>query len=200
MAIIQSDFDKIWASQSPLTPYQFTESQYKEGWNFVGETPPSRQMWDFLQKNNDEKMQYLANNYLPLAGGTLTGEVNGITPTAGDDSTKLATTEYVQNELSYKGNILLARTLVNSAVTLNVNCSGYKFVILRLEGNDGNMQDFLIPVGSDFYFAHKIFGTDNGTVSVNTKGHFDTVNGQLVIREVLFIGWAEIYVTVIGAM
>ena len=73
MAITLADFNKIWASTSPLTPYAFSENNYKEGWNFIGATPPSRQMWDFLQKNNDEKMQYLANNYLPLSGGTMTG-------------------------------------------------------------------------------------------------------------------------------
>lgn len=65
MAITTDDFNKIWASTSPLTPYSFSESQYKEGWNFIGSTPPSRQMWDFLQKNNDEKMQYLLNNLVP---------------------------------------------------------------------------------------------------------------------------------------
>jgi hypothetical protein len=32
-------------------------------------------MWDFLQKNNDEKMQYLADNYLPLTGGTMSGDI-----------------------------------------------------------------------------------------------------------------------------
>ena len=99
MAITTDDFNKIWASTSPLTPYSFSESQYKEGWNFIGGTPPSRQMWDFLQKNNDEKMQYLLNhfdNYLPLSGGTLTGDVNGVTPPAGDNSTKIATTAFVQ--------------------------------------------------------------------------------------------------------
>ena len=75
MAITKDDFNKIWASTSPLTPYKFSKSQYKEGWNFIGSTPPSRQMWDYLQKNNDEKMQYLANNYLPLSGGTMTGSI-----------------------------------------------------------------------------------------------------------------------------
>ena len=78
MTVTKDDFNKIWASTSPLTPYSFSASQYKEGWNFIGSTPPSRQMWDFLQKNNDEKMQYLLNhfdNYLPLSGGTVTGDL-----------------------------------------------------------------------------------------------------------------------------
>lgn len=65
MAITTDDFNKIWASTSPLTPYEFSESNYKEGWNFVGATPPSRQMWDFLQKLTDEKIQYIYNNMIP---------------------------------------------------------------------------------------------------------------------------------------
>lgn len=69
MAITLSDFNNIWASSSPLTPYSFTDSNYKEGWNFIGSTPPSRQMWDFLQKQNDEKAQYIVNNFLSLSGG-----------------------------------------------------------------------------------------------------------------------------------
>ena len=84
MAITLADFTKIWASTSPLTPYSFGESNYKEGWNFIGSTPPSRQMWDFLQKNNDEKMKFIVDNFLPLTGGSITGnlDVSG-TVTAG---------------------------------------------------------------------------------------------------------------------
>lgn len=59
MAINYTDFDKIWASTSPLTPYSFSDANYKQGWNFVGSTPPARQMWDAFMKNADEKIQYL---------------------------------------------------------------------------------------------------------------------------------------------
>lgn len=126
MAITKDDFGKIWASTSPLTPYSFSESQYKEGWNFIGSTPPSRQMWDFLQKNNDEKMQYLLNNfdnYLPLSGGTLTGVVNGVTPTAGDNSTKIATTAFVnakaRNYLPLSGGTVTGDLDVTSDIICN---------------------------------------------------------------------------------
>lgn len=59
MAFSTDDFNKIWASTSPLTPYEFGESNYKEGWNFIGGTPPARQMWDSIQKSNDEKAGWL---------------------------------------------------------------------------------------------------------------------------------------------
>ncbi|SDC69476.1 hypothetical protein SAMN04487864_11522 [Succiniclasticum ruminis] len=39
------------------------------------------------------------SNYLPLAGGTLTGTVNGVNPAATDNSTKLATTKYVKDNV-----------------------------------------------------------------------------------------------------
>lgn len=77
MAITLADFTKIWASTSPLTPYSFGESNYKEGWNFIGSTPPSRQMWDSLQKQNDEKLKYIVDNFLPLDGSSkMTGAVS----------------------------------------------------------------------------------------------------------------------------
>ncbi len=59
MAFTTDDFSKVWASTSPLTPYEFSETNYKEGWNFIGGTPPARQMWDSIQKSNDEKAGWL---------------------------------------------------------------------------------------------------------------------------------------------
>lgn len=106
MAINITDFDKIWASTSPLTPYSFTDANYQEGWNFVGSTPPARQMWDGYMKWSDEKQQYIVNNFLPLSGGTLTGEVDGVTPASNDNSTKLATTEWVVGSLKENAFIL----------------------------------------------------------------------------------------------
>lgn len=73
MALTQADFNRIWASTSPLTPYNFSNTNYLQGWNFVGSTPPARQMWDKYMNLADQKMQYLYNNYLPLAGGVMTG-------------------------------------------------------------------------------------------------------------------------------
>ena len=124
MAITIDDFSKIWASTSPLTPYEFSESNYKEGWNFIGGTPPSRQMWDFLQKNNDEKMQYLADNYLPLSGGTLTGAIKGnpFTLTADDgNGNEVSLVGNPNGDLTWNGHIIPTIDSLFTTVSFTVN-------------------------------------------------------------------------------
>ena len=79
MAFTTDDFNKVWASTSPLTPYEFSETNYKEGWNFIGSTPPARQMWDYLQKLTDEKIQYIYNNMIPT--GIVQAFAGSTTPT-----------------------------------------------------------------------------------------------------------------------
>lgn len=63
MAFTEEDYNKIWASNSPLPEYTFSDDDYLEGWNFVGEIPPSRTMWDAFKKDTDLKMKdlYAAN-------------------------------------------------------------------------------------------------------------------------------------------
>jgi hypothetical protein len=46
------------------------------------------------------QQQYAAENTMPITGGTFTGSVYGPTPTAGDDSTALATTAFVQEAIT----------------------------------------------------------------------------------------------------
>ena len=58
------DFSKIWASESPLTPYTFDDDDYLEGWSVIGEIPPDRRMFDAWQKQADTKMLWLKNNML----------------------------------------------------------------------------------------------------------------------------------------
>ena len=142
MAITLADFNKIWASTSPLSPYTFSDDNYNEGWNFIGQIPPSRQMWDFLQKNNDEKMQYLANNYLPLSGGTLTGNVNGVTPADSDDSTKLATTEFVDNVFLAKIISKLQETIDLPAGTSFPSTTVLSKMIANMMAEDGVQYNF----------------------------------------------------------
>ena len=53
------NYDLIWAQNSPLTPYEFSDAEYLEGWNTVGSTPPARTMFDALQRRADLKAQDL---------------------------------------------------------------------------------------------------------------------------------------------
>lgn len=70
------DFTKIFGSKSPLTPYNWTDEQYEQGWNVIGSIPPARTQFDALQRLSDQKLLWLLENfanYLPIAGGTLEG-------------------------------------------------------------------------------------------------------------------------------
>lgn len=62
MADNKPDYSKIWASNSPLTPYTFTDSDYLTGWKFIGSTPPARGMFDAWMKSADIKMKWLCDN------------------------------------------------------------------------------------------------------------------------------------------
>ena len=62
MTVTKDDFNKIWASTSSVPTYTFSDTDYKNGWEFVGNLPPTRAMWDEIQRKNDEKMQLLYTN------------------------------------------------------------------------------------------------------------------------------------------
>lgn len=53
------DFSKIWASNSPLPEYTFSDADYVTGWDFVGSAPPTKNEFDAWFKLVDEKLNYL---------------------------------------------------------------------------------------------------------------------------------------------
>ena len=53
------DFSKVWASNSPLPAYTFTDADYLTGWDFVGSAPPTKNEFDAWFKLVDEKLKYL---------------------------------------------------------------------------------------------------------------------------------------------
>ena len=53
------DFSKVWASNSPLPAYTFTDADYLTGWDFVGSAPPTKNEFDAWFKATDEKLNYL---------------------------------------------------------------------------------------------------------------------------------------------
>ena len=59
------DFSKIWEKNGNVT-YDFTDDNYLKGWNFIGNVPPARGMFDKLQQLGDMKDQYLYNQLKEL--------------------------------------------------------------------------------------------------------------------------------------
>ena len=53
------DFSKVWASNSPLPQYTFSDADYLTGWDFVGSAPPTKNEIDAWFKLVDEKLNWL---------------------------------------------------------------------------------------------------------------------------------------------
>lgn len=149
MAFTTDNFNKIWASTSPLTPYEFSDSNYQEGWNFVGSTPPARQMWDFLQKRNDEKAQYIFNNFLPLSGGNVTGDLfiagNAV------ESINASGTDYIRYDSGLQicwGNVTGSGTSAGAEVTFPVPFSSVPIVTATANSLTSSANHVSVQVGS----------------------------------------------------
>ena len=53
------DFSKIWATNSPLPEFNFTDSEYLTGWDFVASAPPTKSQFDAWFRLTDQKLQWL---------------------------------------------------------------------------------------------------------------------------------------------
>ena len=53
------DFSKIWASNSPLPEYTFSDADYLKGWDFVGSAPPTKNEFDPWFRLVDTKLIWL---------------------------------------------------------------------------------------------------------------------------------------------
>lgn len=72
MAITPTDFEKIWSTNATTPAYTFSDADYLEGWDFVGNLPPTRAQWNAIQKRTDEKMKYIFDNFgSPLVANTV---------------------------------------------------------------------------------------------------------------------------------
>ena len=53
------DFSKIWATNSPLPTYTFTDADYLDGWDFIAAAPPTKNQFDAWFRQTDEKLKWL---------------------------------------------------------------------------------------------------------------------------------------------
>lgn len=68
------DFSKIWGSAAEQK-YNFSDDDYVRGWQFIGSTPPSRQMFDAWMRSGDEKNKYLYDIMSDAFGATSPGGI-----------------------------------------------------------------------------------------------------------------------------
>ena len=59
------NYDLIFG-QSASSQYAWSDSDYQNGWQTVGSTPPTAEQFDALQRRNDKKAQELNNALTPL--------------------------------------------------------------------------------------------------------------------------------------
>lgn len=59
------NFNLIFGSSASQS-YSWNDSDYQNGWQTVGDTPPTREQFDALQRRNDKKAQELKNALTPL--------------------------------------------------------------------------------------------------------------------------------------
>ena len=60
------DFEKIWGANSDIN-YDFTDDNYLTGWDFIGNVPPARGMFNRLQHDTDRKQKYLNDQLKALS-------------------------------------------------------------------------------------------------------------------------------------
>lgn len=60
------NFDKIWGANGNIN-YDFTDDNYLTGWDFIGNVPPARGMFNRLQHDTDRKQKYLNDQLKALS-------------------------------------------------------------------------------------------------------------------------------------
>ena len=118
------DFSKIWATNSPLPEFNFTDEEYLEGWDFVDAAPPTKNQFDAWFRETDKKLKWLYDKVQSTADqiypvGSVYISFNSTSPTTlfGGTWTRLK-----DRVLMASGDVYAANSTGGSAtVTLNTN-------------------------------------------------------------------------------
>lgn len=153
------DFSKIWGKNGNVT-YDFTDDNYLKGWNFIGNVPPARGMFDKLQQLGDMKDQYLYNQLEELTTKQYTVD-DTLKPTANEAVLATLLSNLANEVKQNKGTddwktapatnlATLAALVGNLASGADVTWSGNKFTNAKL-GITGLMeQNGYICFGKNF--------------------------------------------------
>ena len=106
------DYKKVFASASTLNPYEWSDSNYLKGWDMVGSNPPTKQQFDALFRNIDEKENYL---YSQIFNGTRLRR-NGTNYAVGDRVYYTAMPTYLELECVTAGTTATAEVDVPAGI------------------------------------------------------------------------------------
>lgn len=105
------DFSKIWATNSPLPTYTFTDADYLDGWDFIAAAPPTKNQFDAWFRQTDEKLKWLydklndtANAIYPVGSVYISFDSTSPSSLFGGSWTRLKDTFLLANGDSYAAN------------------------------------------------------------------------------------------------
>lgn len=165
------DFSKIWASNSPLPEYTFSDADYVTGWDFVGSAPPTKNEFDAWFRLVDEKLNYLYGQLQDTASklypvGSVYISFNSADPSTlfGGTWQRLKDTFLLANGDSYAPNTAGGSATKNITVD---NLPSHTHPI-SWEGNHTHSRGTMNITG-------QVAGVDQG----NNYGAFNNRNGEL---------------------
>ena len=175
------DFSKIWASNSPLPAYTFSDADYLTGWDFVGSAPPTKNEFDAWFRLVDTKLNWLYNQMQDTASklypvGSVYISFNATDPSTlfGGTWTRLKDTFLLANGDSYAPNTSggsATKTIgVNNLPAHTHSCSTvgnhtHTRGSMNITGNFGGTD-----VQSGYY--------GNGAFAVNSWGNWSDEGGK----------------------
>jgi len=141
------NFDLIFG-QSASSQYAWNDSDYQNGWETVGSTPPTAEQFDALQRRSDMKAQELNNALTPLVNQNMASNRQPVTAYVEKDirySTLLPTGWYLECStagISGSGDITLPSPLVENAVITDGTVT---WKIRRISSADGVGIGIILP-------------------------------------------------------
>lgn len=160
------DFSKVWASNSPLPEYTFSDADYLTGWDFVGSAPPTKNEFDAWFKMVDTKLNWLYGQLQDTASklypvGSVYISFNSADPSTlfGGTWTRLKDTFLLANGDSYAPNTTGGSATKTIAVA---NMPSHKHTV-----NSAGTHNHTATSSTVGNHTHSVSGTTGGAGSHN---------------------------------
>lgn len=172
------DFSKVWASNSPLPEYTFSDADYLTGWDFVGSAPPTKNEFDAWFKMVDTKLNWLYGQLQDTASklypvGSVYISFNSADPSTlfGGSWTRLKDTFLLANGDSYAPNTTGGSATKTIAVS---NMPSHNHTV-----NSAGTHNHTASASTVGNHTHSVSGTTGGAGSHNHNRGNMNITGQV---------------------